>query len=146
MISACSSSERPALPSPAGFFVTIYSKMSYVVPPLNRLSPFHQRVLFSSPSSLSPSSSSTPSFFCISGVQMYSRCTTHVSRMTKLAAILTPHSAEWIGKYRAVEEWSIHPSAFTPVVAVSVFAERRLFLHRKCTLHSQKECSSTLDE
>lgn len=77
---------------------------------------------------------STSAFSCVSSVRMYSRCITHVSRMTKLAAILTPHSAEWIGKYRAVEEWSIHPSAFT----VSVFAERWLFLLQKCTLHLQR--------
>lgn len=109
--------------------------MSQAVPPLHRLLPFH-RVLFSSPSSLS-SSSSTPAFFSSSGVQMYSRCITLVLWMTERAAILTLRCAEWIGKYRAVEEWSIHPSAFTPV-AVRVLTEKRLFLPPKCTLHLQK--------
>ncbi|TNN70209.1 hypothetical protein EYF80_019580 [Liparis tanakae] len=44
------------------------------VPPLNRLSAFHRRVLFSSPSSASFSSSTSSSFFGSSGVRMYSRC------------------------------------------------------------------------
>lgn len=72
------------------------------------------------------------------GVQMYRRWITHVLRMTKLAAILTPHSAEWIGKYRAVEERSIHPG---------VYLQRDdFFFRQKCTLHLQKDRSSTLDE
>lgn len=42
--------------------------------------------------------------------------------------------------YRAVEEWLIHLSAFTPV------AIRLLFLLLNCTLHLQEEGSSKLDE
>lgn len=119
MISACSSAEHPA--PPVGFFVTIYSDVSCSVPPLRQRSPFHWHVLFSSPSSVSSASS-----FSSSGVQTYSQCLTHVLRMTKLTAILTPHMAEWKGKYRAVEEWGIHPSAFTPI-AMCALAERRVF-------------------
>ncbi len=73
---------------------------------------FHQHVLFSSFSSLS-SSSCTP-FLPPSDVQMYSQCISHVLRMTKLAAILAAHSAKWIGKYRALEEWRIHLSVSLP--------------------------------
>lgn len=69
-----------------------------------------------------PPTAPPPPFYSSSGVHIYSRCIICVLWMTKLAAILTPQSAEWIGKYRAVEERSIHPSTFTPV-AVRVLAE-----------------------
>ena len=66
-----------------------------------------------------------PAFRCTASVYV-----THVLRMTRLAAILTPHCAEWIGKYRAVEELEHSSRGFQPVT-VSTRAERWLYLLQK---------------
>lgn len=129
MISARSSSQRHAPSPPAGFFVSIYSVVSRIATPLRQRSPFHWHVLFSSPSSISSSASS-------SSTVQYRPCTSacmHVLQMTRSNSDTT-HC--WIGQWRSgafIQVLSCHHR-----LAMCALSERWLFFFLKCTLPHKK--------